>query len=201
MSDGTINFPERVSHPDTPTSGRVKFYAYDDGASVEPYYKLDDGSENTLKGPQGDQGIQGVQGIQGIQGEIGPTGPMTVEAIFSFTGTATLPNVTNKQVVISNTANISATGDCFLMVSLAYKGHSGNNDMEFDIQFDGNILLPEFAEEPKDQSNPQSNWRTFNFDLGNVTAGNKALNLRFSKETAGGTAQLKGYTAILIRYS
>ena len=87
------------------------------------------------------------------------------------------------------------------MVSLAYKGHAGNNDMEFDIQFDGGILLPEFAEEPKDTSTAQSNWRTYNFDLGNITAGNKGLNLRFSKENTGGTAQLKGYTAILIRYS
>jgi len=174
-----------------------------DGSDIILKGEKDDGTVVNIgaTGPQGPQGDPGPTGPTGPTGPQGPQGPMTVEGIFSFTGTATLPNVTNKQVVISDTANVSTAGDCFLMVSLSYKGHAGNNDMEFDIQFDGNILLPDFAEEPKDQSNAQSNWRSYNFDLGNVTAGNKSLNLRFSKETAVGTAQLKGYTAILVRYS
>ena len=126
---------------------------------------------------------------------------MTVEGIFSFTGTATLPDVTNPQTVLTTTFNVSAAGDCFLLVSLAFKGHAVNNDMIFDIQFDSGILIPESREEPKDVSNQQSNWRTYAYKIDSVSTGNKVLNLRFSKEIAGGNAQLKGFTAILVRYN
>ena len=126
---------------------------------------------------------------------------MSVEGTNFFTGTATLPNVTNPQTVITDTFNVSTTGDCFLMISLAYKGHATNNDMIFDVQFDGNILIPESREESKDAGNQQSIYRSFTFGLGSVSSGNKVINLRFSKEIAGGTAQLKGFTAILVRYS
>jgi hypothetical protein len=49
MSDGTINFPERVAHPATPASGRTKIYIYDDGLTSEPYYKLDNGLEIPMR--------------------------------------------------------------------------------------------------------------------------------------------------------
>jgi len=249
MSDGTINFPVRVSHPDIPAAGRVKFYTFDTGSAEEPYYMLDTGVFSSLIGPQGNPGndgvdgnrwfdgsgapggglgndddyyldtdngdvyqkqlgswgvvgnIEGPQGPQGNDGPIGPAGPMNVEAFISETGTVTLPNSTTKQVVYTDSVTIGSTGDCFLDVSLAVKPHSTNNDMEFDILFDGNLINPIYAEEGKDQSNPASNWRSQCFSLGNVAAGTYDLDLRFSKETTGGTAQLKNYTAKVVRYS
>lgn len=202
MSDGTINFPERLTHPATPATGRVKFYTFDDGSgTVEPYYKLDDGSENTLKGPQGDQGTQGIQGDPGPQGVPGPAGPMNVEGFISETGTATLPNVTNPQQVYSDSITISSAGDCFVDISIAVKPHAGNNDYEFRVQWDGSFLLPILIEEGKDQSNDQSNWRSQTLDLGSVSAGTYTLALFFNKESASGTAQIKNYTAKVVRYS
>ena len=44
-------------------------------------------------------------------------------------------------------------------------------------------------------------WRTFIFPVGSVPAGNIDVDLRFSKESTGGTAQLKGYSAFLVRYT
>lgn len=202
MSDGTLNFPERLTHPDTPTTGRVKLYTFNDGGgNKEPYYKLDDGSENTLKGDQGDQGIQGIQGPQGIQGIQGPVGPMNVEGVADEQATVTLPNTTTKTVIYSDTFNVSATGNCMLIVSLAIKPHAANNDYEFDIDLGGTILSPVMAEEGKDSSNAESHWRSFTFPLGSIPSGNIVCSLRFSKEIAGGTTQLKGYSAFLIRYS
>ena len=145
--------------------------------------------------------IEGPQGPTGPQGPIGPAGPMNVEAFISEAVTVTLPNSTTKQIIYSDSVTISATGDCFLDVSLAVKPHSTNNDMEFDIQVDGVTLVPDYAEEHKDQSAAQSHWRSQCFDLGNVPAGTYTLDLRFSKETTGGTAQLKNYTAKVVRYS
>jgi len=197
MSDGTINFPVRSTHPDTPITNRLKLY----NLNGVPYYKLDNGSENTLKGDQGDVGPTGATGPQGPQGIQGPTGPMNVEAFISETGTVTLPNSTTKSVIYTNSVTISATGDCFLDISLAVRPHANINDMEFDIEFDGNILTPEYAEEHKEVDTAQSLWRSQCFDLGNVAAGTYDLNLRFSKEAPGGTAQLKNYTAKLVRYS
>jgi hypothetical protein len=126
---------------------------------------------------------------------------MNVEAFISETATVTLPNSTTKQDIYTDSVTISATGDCFLDVSLAVKGHSTGNDMEFDIEFDGVILSPVYAEEHKDTNTAQSNWRSQCFDLGNIAAGTYDLTLRFSKEATGGTAQLKNYTAKVVRYS
>ena len=191
MSDGTLNFPKRSSSPSPPSSDRYKIYV--DSSDDEVKYIDDLGVIRTFKGDQGDQGIQGIQGLQGIQGIPGPTGPMNVEALISETGTVTLPNTTNP--------TISATGDCFVDVSLAIKPHAANNDYEFQVQFNGNFVLPALVEEGKDQSNQQSNWRMQTLDLGNVSAGTYTLALFFSKEATGGSAQLKNYTAKVVRYS
>jgi hypothetical protein len=43
LSDGSINFPIRTSHPSPPTTGRVKRYIYNDGVSSTPYYMAEDG--------------------------------------------------------------------------------------------------------------------------------------------------------------
>ncbi len=150
-----------------------------------------------IQGIQGDQGVQGDQGLQGIQGE---TGPMNVEAFISKTSTVTLPNTTSKTTIYSDSVTIDTTGNCFLDISLAVRGHSPSNDLEFDLLFDGNILNPVYAEEHKDNNNAQSNWRHQTISLGNVSAGTYSLVLRFSKESTGGTAQLKNYTVKLVRY-
>jgi hypothetical protein len=161
---------------------------------------LDDGIPRTLEGDAGPTGPQGIQGIQGVDGPQGPQGPMTVEAFISETATVTLPNSTTKQDIYIDVVNVSVTGPCFLDVSLAVRGHSTSSDMEFDIEFDGSVLDPQYVEEHKDSGTAQENWRSQCFDLGSVTNGNYTLTLRFSKESTGGTAQIKNYTAKLVRY-
>ena len=158
------------------------------------------GLTTLLKGDKGDQGDVGPIGPQGPQGNVGPVGPMNVEGVADEQATVTLPNTTTKTVIYSDTFNVSATGNCFLIVSLAVRGHSTGNDYEFDIDLDGNILVPDMAEEAKDTAAAASNWRTFVFPVGSISAGNIDCDLRFSKEQTGGTAQVKGYSAILVRY-
>lgn len=201
MSDATLNLPVRVSHPSAPSVGRVKRYIYDTGSAQEPYYMGEDGIPHTMIGDTGPQGIQGIQGNQGIQGVPGPTGPMNVEAFISEASTVTLPNTTTKTTIYTDSVTISQSGDCFLDISLAVRPHSTGNDMEFDLEFNGNILTPVYAEEHKDTGSAESMWRSQCFSLGNVSAGTYNLSLRFSKEATGGTAQLKNYTAKLVRYS
>ena len=199
MSDGTINLPKRATPPSAPTVGRYRIWV--DSTDDEVKYIDDTGTVRTFKGDQGDTGAQGPQGIQGIQGPAGPSGPMTVEAFISETSTVTLPNSTTKQDIYIDNVTIDATGNCFLDVSLAVRPHSTGNDMEFDIEFNNSVLTPLYAEEHKDTNVAQSMWRSQCFNLGNVAAGTYPLVLRFSKEATGGTAQLKNYTAKLVRYS
>ena len=253
MSNGTTNWPVRLTHPSAPSSGRVLKYIFDDGGgSTEPYYMLDDGIPRTLigsQGPQGNPGNDGTDGktvlngvvdptVEGVDGDFyintttdeifgpksggawgvgtsligsqgpsgptgpqGPAGPMNVEAFISETGTVTLPNSTTKQDIYTDVVTISGSGNCFLDVSLAVSPHSTGTDMEFDILFDGNILSPQYVEEHKDSGTDQTMWRTQCLDLGNLAAGSYTMILRFSKEGTGGTAQLKNYTAKLVRYS
>lgn len=200
MSDGTISFPVRTSHPTAPTTGRVKTYSYNDGGTIQPFFMLEDGIPRTLVGATGPIGPEGPQGIQGIQGPTGPAGEMTVEGAVFETGTVTLPNSATKQTIYSNVINHDVAGECFLLLGLAYRPHSTGNDMEFDIEYDGNVLIPESVEEGKDTSAVQSHLRSFPIGLGVQSAGAKTINLRFSKETTGGTAQLKAYSAIVVRY-
>jgi len=210
MSDGTLNFPKRITPPATPAINRYKIYV--DGTDDEVKYIDDLGVIRTFKGIQGIQGndgvdgvdgvdgAQGVQGIQGIQGIQGPQGAMTVEALISETALVTLPNTATKTIVYSDPITITSTGACYLDISLAIKPHNASNDMEFDLQFDGVTLSPTYAEEHKDISAAQSMWRSQCIDLGIVTAGTYNLDLRFSKEVTGGTAKLKNYTAKVVRY-
>lgn len=199
MSDGVINLPKRSVAPSAPSSNRFRIYV--DSNDDEVKYIDDLGVVRTFKGDQGDQGPTGATGPQGPQGIQGPAGPMNVEGVADEQGTVTLPNTTTKTVIYTDTFNVSNTGNCFLVVSLAYRPHSTGNDMEFDIDFGGSILTPQSNEEGKDSSAAQSHWKTFVFPLGSVPAGNINCDLRFSKEATGGTAQLKGYSAILVRYS
>ncbi len=208
MSDGTTNYPLLTVHPSAPATGRVKKYIFDDEAGTrEPYFMLDDGVPRTLKGNPGNDGADGATGPQGPQGDpgpqgaTGPVGPMNVEWFLARTTTVTLPNSTIKQIIFSDNTPMSDNGSCFLEVSLAVVPHSTGSDMEFDLQYDGVTLSPDYVEEHKDVSANQSNWRSYIFDLGFVTSGTKTLNLRFSKEATGGTAQLKGYTSKIVRYA
>lgn len=199
MSDGTINLPKRATPPSAPTVGRHRIYV-DRSDNVAKYID-DTGTIRSFKGDQGDQGIQGPQGPTGPQGPAGPQGPMTVEAFISEKSTVTLPNSTSQQLIYSDSVTISSAGNCFLDVSLAYKGYSTSNDMEFKLEFGGTDLTPELIEEPKEIGSAQENWRSQCLDLGFVTAGTYTLNLFFSKESTVGTAQLKNYTAKVVRYS
>lgn len=158
------------------------------------------GLTTPLKGDKGDKGDQGDPGPQGIQGPVGPVGPMNVEGFVDEPGTVTLPNSTAPSLVYSDAINMSATGNIFILVFLAVRPHSTGNDMEFRVDFDGTPLVPTYAEEHKDVSAAQSMWRMALFKIDGVTAGNKNLDLFFSKETTGGTAQLKTYRALVVRY-
>lgn len=195
-----LKMGELAAKPDAPAPGKRLLYPKADG-----WYELDsDDNEESLKGEKGDPGDPGVQGDPGPQGDPGqqgPAGAMTVEGFVSETSTVTLPNTTTPTVIYSDTINFSGAGDSFLDISLASRPHSTGNDMEYFVRWDGVILVPEYDEEHKDTSTTQSNWRSQCFNLGNVSAGNHTLELLFSKESTGGTAQLKNYTAKAVRYS
>jgi hypothetical protein len=198
MSDGTINLPKRSTPPSAPTVGRFRIWV--DSNDNEVKFIDDLGVIQTFKGDQGDQGDQGVQGIQGIQGEVGPVGPMNVEALINEFLTVTLPNTTAPTIVYSDTVNLSATGNHLLLVFMALRPHSTNNQMEFQVEWDNGIVGPLYSEEGKDASADNSNWRMAMIPLGNQNAGNHTLDLLFSKESTGGTAQLKTYVAAVVRY-
>jgi len=196
---------QKQNEPDTPASGKLRFYG--DLSTGEPYYKTDAGVAQSLIGPQGDTGPQGPQGpagndgADGAPGPVGPAGPMTVDFFNSRTATVTLPNSTAKQTIYTDNVTIGATANVFLLVSLASRSYSASSDMEYDIEFDGNVIQPEYIEEHKDSSTAQENWRMAMLDLGNLAAGTYVMNLRFSKENTGGTAQIKGYTTAVVRYT
>lgn len=186
-----------------PDTGYIFVWYEDELGDKVLKYRDSTGTDDYIgvTGPAGPQGPAGATGPQGPQGNVGPQGPMTVEAFISETSTVTLPNSTSKQDIYTDSVTISATGNCFLDISLAVKPHSTGNDMEFDIEFDGTVLSPEYVEEHKDSGTAQEMWRSQCLNLGNVAAGTYNLTLRFSKESTGGTAQLKNYTAKLVRYS
>ena len=129
-----------------------------------------------------------------------PTGPMIVEAFVTEKGSVTLPDSTTFQLIYNDSITISADGPCFLDISLAVRAHSAGNDMLFEVDFDGATLSPTYAEEHKDSSAAEFMWRSQCIDLGTVVAGTYDLDLYFSKEVTGGTAQLKNYTAKVVRY-
>lgn len=187
---------------DLPDTGYVYKWLEDEGGIPVYKYRDSSGTDGNIgvKGDAGPTGPGGPTGPAGPTGPTGPAGPMTVEAFISETGTVTLPNSTTKQAVYTDTVTITDDGNCFLDVSLAIRPHSTGNDMEFDIEFDGNVLSPVYAEEHKDTNAAQSVWRGQCLDLGNLLAGNYVMSLRFSKEATGGTAELKNYTAKVVRY-
>lgn len=216
MSDGTFNKPVRNTHPDTPSSGRVKDYIYNDNGTPTPYFLGDDGVPRTLKGEDGQDGANGLdgqdgatgpqgdvgpQGPQGLQGPQGPPGAMTVEALIGRTTTVTLPNSSNLNLIYFDPISFDGAGDAYLDISLSCKPHSSSTDTEFYVYFDGFLLAPEYVEEHKDTSNSQSPWRSFCFPLGNVLSGPHTVALYYSKESKGGTGQLKAYTLKAVRYS
>ena len=173
-----------------------------DGADIILKGEKDDGSVVTIgvTGPQGPAGPTGPQGPQGPQGDTGPAGPMNTEYFDSFVGTITLPNTSTPTNIFNDTVTISADGDHYLDVSLAVRPHSPGNDMEFRVDFDSAQAGPLYTEEHKDSSAAESMWRSYKIDLGNLLAGSYPLDLFFSKETTGGTAQIKGYTFQVVRY-
>jgi hypothetical protein len=212
MSDGTYNKPIRTTHPDKPIDGRVKEYIFQDGPITVPYYIGFDGIPRTLKGETGDAGQDGQNGQDGNDGSIGPIGPtgpaggvgpagaMTVEAFISETANITLPNTTSFNQVYTHQVIVTADGDLFVDISLALRPHSTGNDLVFEVDFDGTTIDPSLTEEFKDSGNVQSMWRSQTLDLGFKAAGTYDLELYFRKEATGGTAQLKNYTAKVVRY-
>lgn len=152
------------------------------------------------KGDTGDTGATGAQGQQGEKGDTGAVGPMNTEYFNSFVGTITLPNTSTPTNIFNDTVNASADGNYYLDVSLAVRPHAASNDMEFRVDFDSAPVGPLYVEEHKDQSAPESMWRSYKIDLGFLLAGSYPLDILFSKETTGGTAQIKGYTFQVVRY-
>jgi len=202
---------QKQNEPNNPSTGKVRFYA--DLSTGEPYYKDEAGAAKSLigptgangatgpQGPAGNDGNDGADGADGAIGPQGPAGPMNVEFFNSRTTTTTLPNSSSKQDIFTDVVNISGAGDCFLLVSLASRAHSASSSMQYDIEFNGSVIQPEYVEEHKDIGSTQENWRMAILDLGNLSAGNYNMTLRFSKGVTGGTAELKGYTTVVVRYS
>jgi len=212
MSDGTVNFPVRSTHPSTPVNGRLKRYAFDDGAgSVQPYYLLDDGVPRTLKGDQGLQGLQGVQGTPGVDGVNGATGPqgpqgpqgvMNTLYLINHLTEVTLPNTTTFTSVYLDNFTVDTTGDCYLDVGFVLKPHSTGNDLRFELYIDGNYIDIPYVEEHKDLTAKEYHWRAMTgISLGNLTAGSHNIELFFSKESTGGTAVLRKYLLKVVRYT
>lgn len=195
----------KQNEPSTPATDRVRIYV--DQSTGEPYYKDDAGVAQTLVGADGPQGIQGIQGEPGQDGSPGQTGatgapgPTNVDYINSRTATLTLPNTTTFQTVYSDNITAQANGDYILSISIATRPHTATSDVLYRLVLNGVTILPTYAEEHKDASPAQSMYRTFNFNLGTQAAGTYPLELQFSKESAGGTSQIKGYTVILWRHA
>lgn len=99
MSDGSINYPLRTSHPSAPTIGRVKEYIYDDGVTTpQPYYILSDGV------PRPSVTTAGVTDHEGLTNK----GTKTHEEIDSHIDSTENPhNVTKTMLGLSNVDNTS----------------------------------------------------------------------------------------------
>jgi len=220
MSEGVLNLPFRANPPQSPNVGRYKIWVdsndglvkFTDENGVTGTFQGSEGPQGPqgLQGLQGPQGPQGPQGTQGIQGEVGPQGPQGIQGpqgavdltyVADVDAIITLPNTTTKTSLGAVSVNFPTTGNYLFQAMIAVRPHSTNSDMEFDWRLGGVQFGAEYAEEHKESVAPQSNLRMFQADLGNIIAGNLDLELFFSKETAGGTAQLN-YTSIAIwRYS
>lgn len=203
MSDGSLNYPVRTTHPEAPTAGRMKTYSL----IAEPYFMLEDGVPRLFKGvdgsqgPQGDQGIQGDQGVQGNVGPAGPAGPVSLAFKLTETALVTLPDSTTKTFVTGLTFNVPSIGDYVMTAKIGFRPSSASVDMEFDWRLDNNVLDDDSAEEHKDSSAAQKHGRPFQQDLGSLASGNHDLDLYFSKESTGGTAQLKYLSLFIWRVS
>lgn len=161
-------------------------------------------------GVKGDAGTQGIQGIQGIQGDAGldgatgaegPAGPTALAHKLTNTSTTTLPNTTTKTFIDGITFNVPSTGDYVMTAKISFRPHSTGNDMEWGWRLDNNVLDDLQAEEHKDTNATQIVGRGFQIDLGTLAPGNHDLDLYFSKEATGGTAQLKYISLFIWRVS
>lgn len=152
------------------------------------------------QGPQGIQGIQGIQGNDGSDGAVGPqgpAGPVSLAEKWLLTSTITLPNTTTKTFVDGITFNVPSDGEYVYTGKISYRPHNASNDVEFDLRLDNVVLPDDQVEEGKDANTAQKNGRPFQGELGVLTSGVHDLDLYFSKEATGGTAELK-YISIFI---
>lgn len=196
---------ENQNKPSTPSIGRSRWYI--SSVDGEPKYLDDQGVERSFIGQQGPPGQDGQdggigpQGPVGLQGPAGPAGGMAVEGVIIKDFNVTLPDSTAKQVIFGDNFTMSAPGQVYLMVTMAYKPHSSGNDVEFGLRLNGVDINPAQIEEHKDSSNDQSPWRTACIPVGSLPSGSNNLQLRFSKESSGGSAVLRYYSVIVVRYA
>lgn len=212
MSDGTINFPVRTSHPSPPTTGRVLRYVFDDGAgNKEPFFMLDDGVPRTLIGPEGPAGSDGTDGADGADGATGPQGPQGIQGVQGPAGptelvffvqdefNTNLPNTATFTLARSLPFNAPANGQYIMQATIAVKPHSTGNDMIFEWDLNGSLIgrSQMYTEEHKDTNANQSMLRPFQINLGNLSSGTNTLELFFRKEATGGSAQIK-YLSVFV---
>jgi hypothetical protein len=223
LSEGVLNLPFRAVPPASPKIGRYKIWIdtndglvkFTDSNGVTGTFQGPQGPIG-LTGPQGDQGpqgnqgiqgdqgpqgIQGPQGLQGIQGPQGPQGPVELVFVLDVDTAVTLPDTSTKTSLGVIPVNFPTTGDYLFQAMISIRPHSTGNDMEFDWRLDGTQFGPEYVEEHKDTASQQSNLRMFQANLAGQIAGNKSLELFFSKESTGGTAQLKYVSIAIWRYA
>lgn len=185
---------------DTPPTGTWTLSPKSDG-----YYQKDsNGNEETLKGDKGDTGDTGDTGPQGPQGDVGPAGPAGPVAVLfkeDDDTVLTLPNTTTPQNVFSRSVNFLTTAEYVMQVMVAVRPFSTSNDMEFFWELDGTQVGADYVEEHKDSNTAQSNLRNWQIDLGSVSAGTKDIDLYFSKESTGGTAQLRYISVVIWKVS
>lgn len=206
--DGVKELVLRTSAPigSTPDVGSIYKWVEEDGGDL--IYKGLDSNGNPkslgVQGATGATGATGVQGPTGPTGATGPTGPsgtMEVEVIVNHLSTVTLPNSSTAQSIYDDTFTMSTSGNCFIDISMSLRSHSTGNDMEFEFYLDGVFIQVPYNEEHKDSGGNQSNWRSFgSIDLGFLAAGSHNIEMFFSKEQTGGTAQLKSYCFKVVRY-
>lgn len=189
----SIQLDNQEVKPSAPSFGKYKIYI----KNGVPKYLDSQDVEHDYKGEKGDQGIPGNDGSDGPIGPEGPVGPVGPAGSMSlihkdkFSGVITLPNSTSKTFVWRTSFNAPVGSNGYLIATIGFRGHSTGNDCEFDWELNGSILDGDLVEEMKDTSSLAKNLRTFQIDLNTLNNGAYNLDLYFSKEATGGTAQIK----------
>jgi hypothetical protein len=93
--------------------------------------------------------------------------------------------------------SVPTSGNYVVTAKISGRPSSTSADMEYDWRLDGSVQPDDSVREYKDSGSDQKVGDYFQMDLETIAPGSHDLDLYFSKENTGGTAQLK-YISIFI---